>query len=92
MRVTKLKDTSVLVGTICAHCSKKTKTGQSVAYRRNGLQDAPAQNHWFALHISCMISLVEKAEPDNDVIEHEKTYEQAHKRILEIGKSWQASN
>lgn len=88
MRLARVTTNSPFVGERCKACPRLIESGQSIAYRRNTLDEALAHEHYFILHVRCMERLVKRAQPDHDVV----AYKQERQRIINSGDLWQSAS
>lgn len=84
LQLAKVTDRSVLNGRGCAVCPNPILVGDSVAFRRNTIDDAAAYDHFLTIHVRCLRRLVERAEPDDDL----EAFNRERERIRLTGELW----
>lgn len=84
LQLAKVTERSILNGRYCAVCPQPIEVGDSVAFRRNTIDDAAAYDHFLTIHVRCLRRLVERAEPDDDL----EAFDRERERIQKTGELW----
>ena len=71
---------SPLVGVKCALCQRSAKPDDEVLCRRNGLDEAPAYEHYLVIHLDCLAPFSNRAA--------ERIIEEGRRRFSEVEQEW----